>query len=94
MALTKADVVQNLMDRNGYTRTQASDLLETLLELIKTTLSSGEDVMVSNFGKFQVREKSQRRGRNPATGQAMLLEPRRVVTFQCARKLRETVNGK
>ncbi|MBI9086938.1 MAG: integration host factor subunit alpha [Desulfobacterales bacterium] len=94
MALTKADVVQNLMDHNGYTRTQASELLETLLELIKTTLSSGEDVMVSNFGKFQVREKAQRRGRNPATGQAMLLEPRRVVTFQCARKLRETVNGK
>lgn len=93
MALTKADVVQNLMDRNGYTRTQASELLETLLELIKNTLSSGEDVMVSNFGKFQVREKAQRRGRNPATGQAMLLEPRRVVTFQCARKLRETVNG-
>lgn len=92
MALTKADVVQHLMDRNGYTRTQASDLLETLLELIKTTLASGEDIMVSNFGKFQVREKAQRRGRNPASGEAMMLEPRRVVTFQCARKLRETVN--
>ena len=92
MALTKADVVQHLMDRNGYTRTQASDLLETLLELIKTTLASGEDIMVSNFGKFQVREKAQRRGRNPASGEAMMLAPRRVVTFQCARKLRETVN--
>ena len=93
MALTKADVVQNLMDQNGYTRTQASDLLETLLELIKTRLASGEDIMVSNFGKFQVREKAQRRGRNPASGESMMLAPRRVVTFQCARKLREMVNG-
>ena len=93
MTLTKADVVENLMDNNGYNRTQASELLETLLELIKSTLSMGEDVMVSNFGKFKVNEKGKRRGRNPATGDAMILQQRRVVTFQCARKLREMVNG-
>jgi integration host factor subunit alpha len=64
-----------------------------LLEIVKRTLASGEDVLVSGFGKFCVKEKTERRGRNPATGDAMMLRPRRVVTFKCSGKLREKIDS-
>jgi integration host factor subunit alpha len=64
------------------------------LEIIKRTLESGEDVMISGFGKFCVKEKKQRKGRNPATGKDMMLEPRKVVTFRCSRQLRYKINGR
>jgi len=67
-------------------------LLKTLLELIKSKISSGEDVRISGFGKFCVREKRQRRGRNPATGEDMMLDARRVVTFKCSGQLRDKIN--
>jgi integration host factor subunit alpha len=92
MALTKADIVSQLTNYFGFTKKQASDTTETLLEIIKSTLASGEDVLVSGFGKFCVKQKAERRGRNPATGGDMLLAPRRVVTFRCSVKLRERVN--
>ena len=78
----------------GYPKNQSFDLIETLLEIIKRTLESGEDVLVSRFGKFCVKEKKQRKGRNPATGKDMMLEPRRVVTFRCSRQLRDKINKK
>jgi len=93
MALTKANIVQAIQDRNGYNRSQASDLVEIVLELIKGSLAEGEDVLISNFGKFRVNEKAERWGRNPATGEKMVLEPRRTVTFKCSGKLREVVNS-
>ena len=68
-------------------------MVETLLELIKRSLESGEDVLISGFGKFCMKEKKQRRGRNPSTGEDMTLEPRKVVTFTCSRKLRDKTNG-
>ena len=92
MALTKADIVQAIMDQVGFTNNKSSELSETLLEIIKRTLASGEDVLISGFGKFCVNEKAERRGRNPATGDAMMLRPRRVVTFKCSGKLRDRVN--
>ena len=66
MAVTKADIVQSIMDQIGFTKNQSSEVTETLLEVIKPTLASGEDVLVSGFGKFCVNEKAERRGRNPA----------------------------
>ncbi len=72
---------------------QATETVETLLEIIKKTLASGEDVMVSGFGKFRVKQKKERRGRNPATGGDMILRPRRVVTFKWSGILRDRVNG-
>jgi integration host factor subunit alpha len=75
-------------------RTQASETVEILIETIKQTLASGEDVMISGFGKFCVKEKNERLGRNPATGRSMTLKPRRVVTFKCSGKLREKINGR
>ena len=65
-----------------------------MLEIMKRTLESGEDVLVSGFGKFCVKEKRERRGRNPATGKEMVLAPRRVVTFKCSGRLRDKINGK
>ena len=93
MTLTKAKIVEAVAEQIGYTKHQSSELIETLLEIIKRTLESGEDVLVSGFGKFRVKEKRERRGRNPATGEDMMLEPRRVVTFNCSRKLRDKING-
>ncbi|MFC1812870.1 integration host factor subunit alpha [Thermodesulfobacteriota bacterium] len=93
MALTKAHIVETLQNHLGYPKKQASDTVETLLEIIKSTLASGENVLISGFGKFCVKEKEERRGRNPATGGNMMLAPRKVVTFKCSGKLRERVNG-
>ena len=94
MALTKAKIVEAVAEQIGYTKNQSVNTIETLLELIKRSLESGEDVLVSGFGKFCVKEKHKRRGRNPATGEDMMLEPRRVVTFSCSPKLRDKINGK
>ena len=94
MTLTKAKIGEAVAEQIGYTKTQSVAMVETLLELIKRYLESGEDVLVSGFGKFCVKEKHERRGRNPATGEDMILEPRRIVTFRCSRQLRDKINGK
>jgi integration host factor subunit alpha len=94
MTLTKANIVEAVAEQIGYTKNQSVNTIETFLELIKRSLESGEDVLVSGFGKFCVKEKRERRGRNPATGEDMMLEPRRVVTFNCSHKLRDRINGK
>ena len=93
MTLTKAKIVKEVSEQNGYPKNQSIEMIETLLEIIKSTLESGEDVLISRFGKFCVKEKHERRGRNPATGKDMMLEPRRVVTFRCSRQLRDKING-
>ncbi len=92
MALTKAEIIEAVAEGNGFSKKQATDTVEMLLEIMKRTLASGEDVLISGFGKFCVKEKSERRGRNPATGDAMMLRPRRVVTFKCSGKLREIID--
>jgi integration host factor subunit alpha len=92
MTLTKEHLISSLAEVNGYSRLQAAELVEALIEIIKSKLSSGEDVLVSGFGKFCVREKRERRGRNPATGEGMLLAPRRVVTFKWSGRLRDRIN--
>ncbi len=69
------------------------DIVETLIEIIKRTLESGEEVLISGFGTFQIKQKRARRGRNPATDEDMILPARRVVTFKCSGKLRDKVNG-
>jgi len=93
MTLTKAQIVDSVSDQIGFPKNHSFEIIETILEIIKRTLESGEDVMVSNFGKFCVKEKGERRGRNPATGQDMILKPRKVVTFSCSATLREKING-
>ena len=91
MALTKADIIEAVATGNGFTRKKSVETVESVLEIIKQTLASGEDVLISGFGKFCVKEKNERKGRNPATGNPMLLPPRRIVTFKSSGKLREMI---
>ena len=93
MALTKAHIVNSIQNKLGFPKQTSSELVENLLEIIKATLEDGEDVLISGFGKFCVKNKNERRGRNPATGEDMMLAPRRVVTFKCSGKLRDRING-
>lgn len=93
MTLTKADIVQAVAKQNGYTNKRSFEVVEILLDIIKSRLESGQDVLISGFGKFCVNEKKERLGRNPATGEAMMLAPRKVVTFKCSRQLRDKING-
>ena len=92
MTLTKSDIVVKVQEI-GFTNKSAFEAVESLLEIIKRILEAEEDVLVSGFGKFCVKEKRPRRGRNPATGSDMELWGRRVVTFKCSGKLREKING-
>ena len=93
MALTKNDIVARLQDELGLTKSQSIQVTECLVEQVKASLESGDDVLVSGFGKFCVKEKNERKGRNPATGEDLMLEPRRVVTFTYSGSLRKRVNG-
>lgn len=93
MALTKIDIIEKISEKNNLSATEAKDTVERLLEIMKSTLASGEDIMLSGFGKFQVNEKAPRKGRNPATGEEMVLDKRRVVVFKCAGSLRDQING-
>ena len=91
MTLTKAAMVETLA-RKGYSRGATERILESILEKIKETLESGEDVLISGFGKFSIKGKKERRGRNPATGNQLILGPRRVVTFKCSSVLKDRIN--
>ena len=94
MTLTKDDIVKKVQLETGFTKKMSKDHIETLLEIIKKSLESDEDVLISGFGKFCVNAKKERRGRNPATGSDMILAARNVVTFKCSGKLRTKINGK
>jgi integration host factor subunit alpha len=92
MTLTKAHIVEAIAEQNRFTKKKSMETVETIMELIKTSLVSGDDVLISGFGKFCVNAKKERRGRNPATGESIILAPKRVVTFKCSGKLREKIN--
>jgi integration host factor subunit alpha len=93
MGLTKSDLIKEISERLDLAPAEAKHAIEALLETMKSTLASGEDVMVSGFGRFQVNDKAPRKGRNPATGDSMTLDKRRVVTFKCSGKLKNQING-
>jgi len=93
MTLTKSQIVEKINTSTELPKNKSFETVETLLGIIKRTLESGEDILISGFGKFRVKEKSERKGRNPETGGIMMLAPRKVVTFRCSGKLRERVNG-
>jgi integration host factor subunit alpha len=94
MTLTKADIIQAVSHQTNRTIAQSADLVDTLFEIIKQTLESGEDVLISGFGKWSVKEKKERRGRNPQTGEALMLAPRKVVKFKCPSVLKNKLNSK
>ena len=94
MNVNKAYLIDHLYRNCGFSRDESITTVESLLEIIKKTLESGEDVLISRFGKFIVKEKNKRRGRNPATGKDLILDTRRIVTFKCSKSLREKLNVK
>ena len=93
MTLTKAHIIDSIYNNTDLNRPQATKVVETFLESIKTALESHEDVLITGFGKFYLNEKKERRGRNPATGEDLMLPPRKVITFKCSPVLRKKVNG-
>jgi len=92
MTLTKAQIVDIIHEEIPFPKNKSTEVIEGLIEINKRTLENGEDVLVSGFGKFCVKKKRERRGRNPATGSDLILTQRRVVTFKCSGKLREKIN--
>jgi len=92
MTLTKDHLIIAVAEANGFPKKRAAEIVETLLEIMKSSLQSGEDVLVSGFGKFCIHEKRERKGRNPATGENLMLAPRQVVTFRCSGRLRDRIN--
>jgi integration host factor subunit alpha len=93
MTLTKADLVAAVYAQGLLTKAEAADAVERSLDLIKEALGNGEEVLVSGFGKWSVRSKTERRGRNPQTGDPLTLPPRRVVTFRPSRVLKARVQA-
>ncbi len=93
MTLTKAQVAESIQNQIGVSRKESVELLETLLELMKKSLESGDDILISGFGKFSVKQKAKRKGRNPATGDDLILPSRKVVSFKCSTVLRDRIAG-
>jgi len=94
MALKKIDMISKLTEVMDLDQKKATDSVEKLIEIMKSTLASGEEILISGFGKFSVNEKHERRGRNPATGEDKILPARKVVSFKSSGSLRKRVNGK
>jgi len=94
MSLTKDQITNSIQENLGFPRATSTRLVGATLEIMKSSLANGEDVLISGFGKFCVNGKAARRGRNPATGEDLALRPRRVVTFKCSGLLKERINGK
>ena len=92
MTLTKNRIIENIYKNTDLMKSEAARTFQSLMEIMKQTLESGEDVLISGFGKLCVKEKKERKGRNPQTGKEMSLEGRRVVTFKCSGKLKEKLN--
>lgn len=94
MTLTKADLVQQVYKTHDtLTKAQATEAVETLLQIMKDCLANGENLLISGFGKFNVKDKKARRGRNPQTGEELILDARRVITFKPSGILRAKING-
>jgi integration host factor subunit alpha len=93
MTLAKAHLSDSVHLQVDLPKTKCAQLVDSLLEIIKKTLENGEDVLISGFGKFCVKEKRKRRGRNPQTGEDLMLGERKVATFKCSSRLRAKING-
>ena len=94
MSLTKADIIERVYKEAGFSKKEASDMVDLVFKVIKDTLSKGEKVKISGFGNFSIRDKANRMGRNPQTGEAMEISARRVLTFKPSQVLKEDVTAR
>ena len=92
MALTKVDIVEKVTEQLNFSKKESTDLVESFITLIKQTLASGEDVKISGFGSFEVKQKRDRKGRNPQTGETITIESRRIISFKTSAKLKAAIN--
>ncbi|MBU6438627.1 MAG: integration host factor subunit alpha [Betaproteobacteria bacterium] len=92
-SLTKAELSELLYERIGLNKRESKDMVDAFFDLIRDALASGQDVKLSNFGNFQLRDKAQRPGRNPRTGEVIPIRARRVVTFHPSQKFKEQLQG-
>jgi len=92
MTVTKASLIQALFEKEILSKAEAARVVDTLFEIIKQNLATGEDILISGFGKWMIKAKRERRGRNPQTGQDLTIDPRRVVTFRASGVLRRLIN--
>jgi integration host factor subunit alpha len=91
--MNKKDIVETIHETVGFPKRETAQIVDKALEIMKSALADGDPVMISGFGKFSVKDKEARKGRNPKTGDSMTLPARRVVTFKVSRVLKERVNG-
>ena len=93
-AMTKADIVSNVQETTGFTLKESGEFVEEVFEIMKSTLETGEHLKVSGFGSFIVKQKADRRGRNPQTGETITIDSRRVLTFKSSPLLRQAINDR
>jgi integration host factor subunit alpha len=93
VTLTKEKIITSIYDQVGLSKSQSQSVVEKLIEIIKEALEKGEDILISGFGKFAVKSKTERRGRNPQTTEELRLRARRVVVFKTSGVLRDRING-
>lgn len=91
--MTKADLVENVYLRTGFSKKESAEIVETVFDLMKTTLEDGEKIKIAGFGNFLVKEKASRRGRNPQTGDEITISARRILTFKPSQVLKAAING-
>lgn len=92
--MTKADIVEQVAEKCGISKKDSIDMVESVFSVLKTTLENGEDIKISGFGKFEVKNKHERKGRNPQTGESIIIDARRILSFKPSTILKESINGK
>nr|WP_246561885.1 integration host factor subunit alpha [Geobacter grbiciae] len=90
--VTKADIVERVAEKCDITKKEAIDMVESVFSILKNTLEDGEDIKISGFGKFEVKTKRARKGRNPQTGESIVIEARRILTFKPSTILKSSIN--
>lgn len=91
--MTKVDIVERIHQKIGFSKKESSEILETFFSLLKTTLESGEKIKIAGFGNFDVKQKANRRGRNPQTGETITINARRILTFKPSQVLKNAINA-
>lgn len=90
--MTKADIVEKIYEKVGFSKKESAEIVEVVFDIIKNTLEKGDKIKIAGFGNFVVKEKSDRRGRNPQTGEEITISARKILTFKPSQVLKTTLN--
>jgi integration host factor subunit alpha len=90
--MTKADLVERIQTKSGFTKKDSADMLESVFSVMKNALEAGEKIKIAGFGNFEVKQKRDRKGRNPQTGESITIEARRILNFKPSMLLKEAIN--